>query len=172
MAWVVPWWTFSICFWKVSFLLNRFSQRLQRILFEVIFANQIVNEKQLCYGQYMEIWFGLVWLGLVLFGFEWYGTWVMSRCRYMQKWLSNGVALHRENAIFLFSKSLLVPSFVTDLTVQNWNRKWNIKLLSTGRLLLNSPAGTCTFSQRSSNFARLTSQISLVLRFRMLLICK
>ena len=41
-------------------------------------------EKQLIYGQYMEIWFGLVWLGLVWFGFEWYGTWVMSRCSYMQ----------------------------------------------------------------------------------------
>ena len=24
-------------------------------------------EKQLSYGQYMEIWFGLVWLGLVWF---------------------------------------------------------------------------------------------------------
>ena len=41
-------------------------------------------EKQLSYGQYMEIWFGLVRLGLVWFDFEWYGTWVMSRCSYMQ----------------------------------------------------------------------------------------
>ena len=41
-------------------------------------------EKQLSYGQYMEIWFGLVWLGLVWFGLVWfgfesYGTWLMSR---------------------------------------------------------------------------------------------
>ena len=41
-------------------------------------------EKQLSYGQYMEIWFGLVCLGLVWFGFEWCGRWVMSRCIYMQ----------------------------------------------------------------------------------------
>ena len=41
-------------------------------------------EKQLSYGQYMEIWFGLVWVGFVWFGFQWYGTWVMSRCSYMQ----------------------------------------------------------------------------------------
>ena len=42
MAWVVPWWTFSICFWKVSFLLNRFSQRLQGIRFEVFFSFDII----------------------------------------------------------------------------------------------------------------------------------
>ena len=41
-------------------------------------------EKQLSYGQFLEIWFGLVWLCLVWFGFEWYGTWVMSICSYMQ----------------------------------------------------------------------------------------
>ena len=41
-------------------------------------------EKHLSYGQYMEIWFGLVWVCLAWFGFEWYGTWVMSRCNYMQ----------------------------------------------------------------------------------------
>ena len=35
-------------------------------------------EKQLSYGQYMEIWFGLVWVGLVWFGFEWYGIWVLT----------------------------------------------------------------------------------------------
>ena len=37
-------------------------------------------EKQLSYGQYRNIWIGLVWLGQVWFSFEWYGTWVMSRC--------------------------------------------------------------------------------------------
>ena len=32
-----------------------------------------------------NIWkFGLVWFGMVMFGFKWYGTWVMSRCSYMQ----------------------------------------------------------------------------------------
>ena len=41
-------------------------------------------EKQLSYGQYMEIWFGFVWLGLVWFGFEWYGTWVLYICSYMK----------------------------------------------------------------------------------------
>ena len=41
-------------------------------------------EKQLSYGQYRDIWFGLEWLGLVWFDFEWYGTWVMSRCSYLQ----------------------------------------------------------------------------------------
>jgi len=32
-------------------------------------------EEHLSYGQYMEIWFGLVWLCLAWFDFEWYGTW-------------------------------------------------------------------------------------------------
>ena len=31
-------------------------------------------EKQLSYGQFKDIWFGSIWLDLVLFGFEWYGA--------------------------------------------------------------------------------------------------
>ena len=41
-------------------------------------------EKQQSYGQFKDIWFGLVWLSLVWFGFEWYGAWVLSRCSSMQ----------------------------------------------------------------------------------------
>ena len=41
-------------------------------------------EKQLSYGQYTKIWFGLVWLGMVWFGLEWDGIWVLSICSYMQ----------------------------------------------------------------------------------------
>ena len=41
-------------------------------------------QKQLGYGQYIEIWFGLVWVGLVWFGCEWYDTWALSRCTTMK----------------------------------------------------------------------------------------
>ena len=40
-------------------------------------------EKQQSYGQFKDIWFGLVRLGLVWFGFERYGAWVLSRCSSM-----------------------------------------------------------------------------------------
>ena len=56
-------------------------------------VSSFLFKKQLSYGQYREIWFGLEWLGLIWFGlewlglvwfdFEWYGIWVMSRCSYM-----------------------------------------------------------------------------------------
>ena len=42
-------------------------------------------EKQHSYGRFKDIWFGLVWLHMVLFGFGWYGAWVLSRCSSMKK---------------------------------------------------------------------------------------
>ena len=42
-----------------------------------------VNKRQ-SYGQFKDILYNMVWLGIVWIGFEWYGAWVFSRCSSMQ----------------------------------------------------------------------------------------
>ena len=42
------------------------------------------NFKLIAYGQFKDIWFGLLRLGLVWFGLEWYGLWILSRYNSMK----------------------------------------------------------------------------------------
>ena len=40
--------------------------------------------KKQSYGQFKDIWYGMVWLDMVWFVLKWYGTWALYRCSSMQ----------------------------------------------------------------------------------------
>ena len=72
LVWVgLVWFGFE---WYGTQVMSTFSYMHNYELLDVISCKiwKSYFEKQLSYGQYMEIWFGLVWLGLVWFGLVWF----------------------------------------------------------------------------------------------------